>query len=83
MSIDLQNITPDKTLDARVLSCPGPLLEAKRAIASVTVGQTLEIITGDTGNYVDIPAWCKKSGHEYLGAVQRDGYDSLYVIRRK
>jgi TusA-related sulfurtransferase len=80
---DLSNVTPDKVVDARAMACPGPLLEAKKAIAAVTVGQTLEIMSGDKGSQEDIPAWCKKTGHEYIGYVEKDGYDSLYVIRRK
>ncbi len=83
MSVNLENATPDKTVDARSMACPGPLLEAKKAIGSVTVGQTLEIMSGDKGSREDIPAWCKKTGHEYLGFLEKDGYDSLYVIRRK
>ncbi len=83
MAANLESITPDKSVDARAMACPGPLLEAKKAISTVAVGQTLEIMSGDKGSQEDIPAWCKKTGHEYLGFVERDGYDSLYVIRKK
>ena len=83
MPANPNEIAPDRTVDARSMACPGPLLEAKKAIGSVAVGQTLEIMSGDKGSQEDIPAWCKKTGHEYLGFVERDGYDSLYVIRRK
>jgi TusA-related sulfurtransferase len=80
---DLSNIQPSKTVDARAMACPGPLLEAKKGIGSVAVGQVLEILSGDKGSREDIPAWCKKTGHEYLGVVEKDGYDALYVIRKK
>lgn len=80
---DLEQITPNKVVDARSMACPGPLLEAKKAIGAVAVGETLEIQSGDKGSQEDIPAWCKKMGHEYLGFVERDGYDSLYVVRKK
>lgn len=83
MAVNLESITPDKSVDARAMACPGPLLEAKKAIGTVAVGQTLEIMSGDKGSQEDIPAWCKKTGNEYLGYVERDGYDSLYVIRKK
>lgn len=81
--MNLNEITPDKVVDARSMGCPGPLLEAKKAIGSVSVGQILEIQTGDPGSREDIPAWCKKTGHEYLGFVEHDGYDSLFVKRTK
>lgn len=80
---DLSTIQPDKSVDARSMGCPGPLLEAKKAIGGVSVGQVLEIMSGDHGSREDIPAWCKKTGQEYLGFVERAGYDSIYVVRRK
>ena len=27
----------------------------------------------------DLPAWCKKMGHEFLGTVEEPGYMKLYV----
>jgi tRNA 2-thiouridine synthesizing protein A len=80
---NLAELKPQKTVDARAMACPGPLLEAKKGIAGVAVGQVLEIQSGDKGSREDIPAWCKKTGHEYLGVLERDGYDSLFVIRKK
>lgn len=83
MSVDLSTVKADKTVDARSMACPGPLLEAKKAIGSVAVGKILEILSGDKGSREDIPAWCKKMGHEFLGFVERDGHDSMYVLRKK
>jgi len=77
------DITPNKVVDARAMACPGPLLEAKKAIGSVAVGEILEIQSGDKGSQEDIPAWCAKTGHEYLGFAENPGYDSLYVKRTK
>lgn len=81
--MDLDQIKADKVVDARSMACPGPLLEAKKGIAGVPVGGVLEILSGDKGSREDIPAWCGKSGHEYMGVLERDGYDSLFVTRKK
>ena len=81
--MDLSQIKADKTVDARSMACPGPLLEAKKGIAGVAVGKVLEILSGDKGSREDIPAWCAKIGHEYMGVLERDGYDSLFVTRKK
>ncbi len=80
---DLSQIKSDRQVDARAMACPGPLLEAKKAIGGVAVGQTLEILSGDKGSREDIPAWCAKTGHQYLGFLEKDGYDSLYLVRKK
>ncbi len=80
---DLSTITAQDTVDARGSACPGPLLEAKKGIAKVKVGEVLEIYSSDEGTRNDIPVWARKVGHEYLGYLQTDGYDKLYVRRKK
>ena len=76
---------PEKanSVDCRGSACPGPLLEAKKAIASVKVGEILEVLSSDPGTRDDIPAWAGKVGHKYLGHVPDDGYDRLFIQRAK
>jgi tRNA 2-thiouridine synthesizing protein A len=80
---DLTSITAAKVVDARAMSCPGPLLEAKKAIGTVKIGEVLEIWSGEENTKNDLPRWCEKVGHEFLGAVPGDGYDRLFVLRKK
>ncbi len=82
-STDLHKIQPASVVDARGSACPGPLLEAKKAIGKVKVGDVLEILSNDPGTKNDIPVWAKKVGHEYLGYVSADGYDRIFVTRKK
>ena len=81
--MDLSTIKAASVVDARGSACPGPLLEAKKGIGKVKVGETLEILSNDPGTKNDIPIWAKKVGHEYLGHLQSDGYERLFVVRRK
>ncbi len=81
--IDLNTLTPASTVDARGSACPGPLLEAKKGIGKVKVGEVLEIYSSDAGTRNDIPAWAKKVGHEYMGMLEADGYDKHFVLRKK
>ena len=81
--VDLNEITPASSVDARGSACPGPLLEAKKGIGKVKVGEVLEIYSNDSGTRTDIPAWSKKVGHEYLGLIEADGYDKHFVRRNK
>lgn len=83
MTTDLNTVTAAKTVDARAMSCPGPLLEAKKSIGTVQVGEVLEIWAGDPNTKSDMPRWCKKVGHEYMGELVADGYDRLFIKRMK
>jgi len=83
MSIDLTALKVDKTVDARGSACPGPLLEAKRAMAEVSMGGILEVMSSDSGTTEDIPLWAKKVGHDFLGNIEEPGYWRLFVKRGK
>ncbi|HDI59039.1 MAG TPA: sulfurtransferase TusA family protein [Desulfobacteraceae bacterium] len=83
MSTDLSSLKADNTVDARGSACPGPLLEAKKGIGKVKVGEVLEIYSNDSGTRRDIPAWAGKVGHEYIGFMEADGYDKHFVRRKK
>ncbi len=81
--LDLNSVQAASVVDARGVSCPGPLLEAKKGIGNVKVGDILEILSNDPGSRNDIPAWSKKVGHDYLGYLSVDGADRLFVKRQK
>ncbi len=81
--MDLKTIKPAKTVDARGTACPGPLLEAKRAMAEVPAKAVLEVLSSDQGTTGDIPLWAKKVGHEYLGSIEEPGYWRVFVKRGK
>ncbi len=82
-NVDLSTIQSVKVVDARGCACPGPLLEAKKGIGTVKVGDILEIWSGDANTKNDIPRWAEKVGHEFLGVVTADGYDRIYLRRKK
>ena len=80
---DPSSIEVAKVVDARGSACPGPLLEAKKAMGAVTVGQTIEVLSGDPSTKNDLPRWAAKVGHEFLGMVEADGYERIFVTRKK
>ena len=81
--MDLSTIKAASVVDARGSACPGPLLEAKKGIGKVKVGEILEILSNDSATKNDIPVWANKVGHEPLGHLQADGYDRIFVRRNK
>ena len=80
---ELEQLEVAKVVDARGTACPGPLLEAKKGIGSVAVGQVMEVKSNDSGTRKDISAWAGKVGHEFLGFIEADGHDRLFVRRKK
>ena len=79
----LEKVVPDKIIDARGTACPGPLLEAKKGIGAIKVGQIIEVKSNDVGSRKDIAAWSGKIGHEFLGIVPADGHYRIFVCRKK
>ena len=80
---ELETITAAKVIDARGAACPGPLLEAKKGMGTVPVGSVIEIWSSDPVTKSDIGAWSAKVGHEFLGSVEAQGYDRVFVRRGK
>lgn len=80
---DLSALASAKVVDARGSACPGPLLEAKKAMNTVQVGQVIEIWSSDPATKSDIGAWSAKVGHTFLGSLPGEGYERVFVVRQK
>jgi len=79
---ELMNVTVAKSVDARGTACPGPLLEAKKALGTIGSGDVMEILSADEGTKSDIPKWCNKQGHEFLGTLEENGYFKVYMKKK-
>jgi tRNA 2-thiouridine synthesizing protein A len=75
----MDTIKADKTLDAKGLDCPMPLLKAKKAMEKMEPGQVLEILGTDKGSKVDLPGWCERVGHTYLGVNEETDFFRFYI----
>jgi len=80
---ELKALVVAKSVDARGTACPGPLLDAKRAIGDCPMDGVMEVQSSDSGTIIDIQRWCKKMGHEYLGDIEDDGYWRIYLRKVK
>ena len=72
---------PDKTLDARNLLCPMPVLKTRKAVGALATGQTLEVLATDPGSVADFQAFCQASGNELVEQSQDAGV-YRFVIKR-
>ena len=75
MSIDVE-------LDTRGLNCPLPILKAKKALAGMTSGQVLKVVSTDTGSVRDFAAFAKQTGNELL-SQSTDGSDFIHILKRR
>ncbi len=80
---ELFNLKAEKVVDARGMACPGPLLEAKKAITSIPVGAVMEVLSADEGTNNDIPMWAKKMQYEFLGIIADSGFWRLFLKKSK
>jgi len=76
---ELKNLKVSKTVDARGTACPGPLLAAKKAIGEIESGEIMEVLSSDEGTKHDIPKWCEKMEHEFLGIIEEDSFTRLFL----
>jgi tRNA 2-thiouridine synthesizing protein A len=56
----------------------GATLQARNLVATLEAGQVLEIRTTDPGSRQDVPAWCRMTGNEFLGAAGH-----RYFVRKR
>jgi TusA-related sulfurtransferase len=73
------NVT--RSIDARGMPCPGPLMSLIGAIRESEVGEVLEVLSADEGSRTDIPAWVHKAGHEMLEVVEEESF-ARFVVRK-
>ena len=69
----------DSVLDTLGLYCPVPIIRTAERVRGLESGDVLEVVSDDRVILVDMPAWCRAMGHDYLGARQDEGRIRLYV----
>jgi len=73
----------DAILDTLGLYCPMPIVKTAKKIKDLKIGQVLEVISYDEGIKEDMPAWCKRTGNEFLRIEEGEGEYRVYVRKLK
>jgi tRNA 2-thiouridine synthesizing protein A len=73
----------DKEVDARGLSCPLPILRAKKMLADMLPAQTLHVVATDPGSVKDFQAFCKQTGNELIRHGETADNAFEFFIRHK
>ena len=77
------DVQVDATLDCKGLSCPMPIVKlAKKMKKEVQSGQVLKMDGTDPGSKTDVPKWCDRNGHEFLGMEEAGGVHTYYIRKK-
>ena len=69
----------DQVLDCIGLYCPMPIVKTSQRIKELKTGEVLEVLSDDKGIKKDMPAWCRTTGHEFLGMEENGNDIKVYV----
>ncbi|MCW8962165.1 MAG: sulfurtransferase TusA family protein [Gammaproteobacteria bacterium] len=72
-----------KIVDACNTYCPGPLMELITYMRQAAVGDTIELLSTDSGTANDVPEWVNKIGHELISSEQVGDVWHLTVRKAK
>lgn len=71
---------PDEVLDCRGQRCPLPVINLARRLPELPVGAVVWVLADDPAAAVDIPAFCRLRGHDFVAAHPTQG--PAYEVRR-
>ena len=72
----------DKELDVKDLTCPMPLLKAKKTLNDMEAGAILRVLATDPGSERDFEVFARQSGNTLLDSSNSDGV-YCYYLRKK
>lgn len=68
-----------KQLDTKGLTCPLPVLKARRAMKDMAPGDILEVEATDPGSVKDFEHFCTAAGHRLLESSATEGVFSYRI----
>jgi tRNA 2-thiouridine synthesizing protein A len=70
-----------RRLDTTGLTCPLPVLKARKLLIGMRPGEVLEVVTTDPMSVVDMPVFCAQAGHAIIREEKQDR-SFLFAIER-
>lgn len=79
------NATPmaHVTLDMRGVSCPGPIIQAKKLLEGMKAGEVLQLVSDCPGSADDITSWAKAGAADLVYSHESGRGVSEFYLRRK
>ncbi|MES0337784.1 MAG: sulfurtransferase TusA family protein [Candidatus Magnetobacterium sp. LHC-1] len=79
----VDNVKADVTSDIVYMMCPMHLLKLEEHMNELDGGQILELLTDYDGALEDVPAWCDKTGNEFVGIDEAEDYYKIYIRKTR
>lgn len=68
------------SIDISGMSCPAPLLGAKKILDDLQAGQTMRLVSDCSGAHDDLAAWCRYTGHQLISATKQGDGKTVYLL---
>ena len=72
-----------QTLDCIGLYCPIPIMNTRREMDKLAIGQILEVLADDPAAEADLKAWAKRTGQKILEIEKTDEGMSFLIQKEK
>ena len=82
MSESAADATGPVELDCRGMRCPLPIIELAKVFGTLAVGDVVAVASTDVAARVDVPAWCRMRGQDYLGEDEAADGTPRFLVRR-
>lgn len=66
-------------INACGMQCPGPILQVKKAIDMISVGEQVEVVATDAGFARDAAAWCNTTGNQLIESQSEKGRYTVVI----
>jgi len=76
------SLKADVTIDYSGMTCPAPLLGAKKVLDDLNPGQTLCLISDCSGAHDDLLTWCNHSGNVLVSTTKQEKGGVAYLLRK-
>jgi len=70
-----------KTLDARGLFCPSPVMQTNVELSKMQIGEILTVLADDPAAEDDIANWARRRGHEVI-KMEKNGNEIRFEIKK-
>lgn len=71
--------TADRTLDARGLDCPLPILKTKVELSRMAAGEVLHVAATDPHSVIDFKAFCARTPHALVHHEEGGGLYEFWL----